>query len=128
MKSTRMICGVVSVSLLVGLAIPAFPVAGATRQTTEQKQQMREGLQETVNELNLTDDQKTELKPIFDDAKSKRAAIMSDTSLSADDKKAKMQELRKDTRSKVDGVLTPEQRAQLKAKMEAAKEGQKKPN
>jgi Spy/CpxP family protein refolding chaperone len=28
----------------------------------------------------------------------------------------------------VDGVLTPEQRAQLKAKMEAAKEGQKKPN
>jgi lipase chaperone LimK len=56
---------------------------------------MHDWLQETVNQLNLTDDQKTQLKPIFEDAKSKRAAIMSDTSLSADDKKAKMQELRK---------------------------------
>ena len=72
-------------------------------------------------ELNLTDDQKGKLKDIFADAKAKRESIWKDTSLTDDQKKEKMKELRGGTRSKVNEVLTPEQRAQLKEKLEAAK-------
>jgi len=82
---------------------------------------MRDALQETVNELNLNDDQKAKLKDIFSDAKAKRESIWNDTSLTDDQKKEKMKALRMDTKSKVNEVLTPEQRAQLKEKMEAMK-------
>lgn len=82
---------------------------------------MHDKLQETVNDLNLSDDQKSKIKDIFSDAKSKREAIWNDSSLSESQKKAKMKELHTDTFAKVNEVLTPEQRTQLKEKLEAAK-------
>jgi Spy/CpxP family protein refolding chaperone len=82
---------------------------------------MHDRLQEALNELNLTDDQKGKLKDVFADAKSKRESIMSDASLTADQKKEKMKALHQDTMAKVNDVLTPDQRTQLKEKLEAAK-------
>jgi Spy/CpxP family protein refolding chaperone len=61
------------------------------------------------------------MKDILTDAKSKREAIMNDTSLTDDQKRTKMKELHIGTMSKVNEVLTPEQRTQLKEKLEAAK-------
>jgi Spy/CpxP family protein refolding chaperone len=46
---------------------------------------------------------------------------MNDTSLTDDQKRAKMKELHTSTMAKVNEVLTPEQRTQLKEKLEAAK-------
>jgi Spy/CpxP family protein refolding chaperone len=83
---------------------------------------MRGGLQAAVESLNLTDDQKAKVKDIFADAKTKRQAVFSDTSLSEDQKKAKMKELHEGTLAKVNGVLTPDQQTELKSKMEAARE------
>jgi len=85
---------------------------------------MRDALQETVNQLNLSDEQKAKLKDIFSDAKAKRESIWKDTSLSDDQKKEKMQALHADTKAKVNEVLTPDQRAQLKEKMQAMKSPQ----
>ena len=65
-------------------------------------------LQKVVNDLNLSDDQKSKVKDIFTDAKSKREAIMNDTSLTDDQKRAKMKELHTGTMAKVNEVLTPE--------------------
>ena len=90
-------------------------------QTAENRQAMHDQLREAVNELNLSDDQKGKVKDIFDEAKAKRGAILKDTSLTDDQKKEKMKGLRVDTKAKVNEVLTPEQRTQLKEKMEAAK-------
>ena len=69
-------------------------------------------LQAAVESLNLTDDQKA--KDIFADAKAKRQTVFSDTSLSDDQKKAKMKELHADTLAKVNNMLTPDQQTELK--------------
>jgi protein CpxP len=125
MKQRTAIRGLVYLGLGVFLSVPLLPaVTSAARplpQAAESRQAMRDAFQEAVNELNLTDDQKGKLKDIFADAKAKRESIGKDTSLTDDQKKEKMKELKTDTRSKVNEVLTPEQRAQLKEKIEALK-------
>ncbi|MGB2628067.1 MAG: hypothetical protein WAK20_14870 [Candidatus Acidiferrum sp.] len=93
--------------------------APATQQGMTPKQSQRERLKTAVDELNLTDDQKAKLGPIFDDAKTKSEAVRGDSTLSAEEKKAKMKEITTDLHAKVHAVLTPDQRAQLKEKMQA---------
>jgi len=122
MKIAKMLAGLVSLGLVAALAVP---LAAAKSQAAEQqaptKEAMKDRLQAAVESLDLTDDQKAKVKDIFMDAKTQRQAIMNDTSLSEDQKKAKMKELRETIKTKVNNVLTPEQQATLKTKMEAAK-------
>jgi hypothetical protein len=61
------------------------------------------------------------VKDIFGDAKAKRQTVRSDSSLTDDQKKAKMKELHAGTMAKLNEVLTPDRQAQLETKMEAAK-------
>ena len=61
-------------------------------------------------DLNLTDDQKAQMKKIHEGAKSQIAAVNNDTSLSADQKQAKIQAIRRDTHKQQEALLTPEQR------------------
>jgi periplasmic protein CpxP/Spy len=68
-------------------------------------------------DLNLTDDQKTQIKKIHQDAKAKADAVMGNSSLSDADKKTKLREIRKSAMMESKKVLTAEQRAQLKEKM-----------
>ena len=65
--------------------------------------------------LNLTEDQKTQVKKIHEDAKAKADAVMANTSLSDADKQAKVKHIHHMAMRQTRGVLTPEQRAQLKA-------------
>ena len=65
-------------------------------------------------DLNLTDDQKAQMKKIHEDAKSQIAAVNNDTSLSADQKQAKIQAIHRDTHKQTEALLTPEQRQQMK--------------
>lgn len=65
-------------------------------------------------DLNLTDDQKAQMKRIHEDAKSQIAAVNNDTSLSADQKQAKIQSIHRDTHKQTEALLTPEQRQTMK--------------
>ena len=124
MKIRLIIGGLFSLAIAAALTVPALPVNASSRAAlpqADQKKMMHDKLQEVVNDLNLSDDQKSKMKDIFSDAKSKREAIMNDASLTDDQKRAKMKELHTGTMSKVNEVLTPEQRTQLKEKLEAAK-------
>jgi|SRR3974377_163630 len=124
MKTKTMIRTFLSVATAAALTLPVLPArasSAARWPQADQKKMMHDKLQETINELNLTDDQKSKIKDIFTDAKSKREAIFNDASLTDDQKKAKMKELHTGTMAKVNDVLTPEQRTQLKEKLEAAK-------
>jgi Spy/CpxP family protein refolding chaperone len=126
MKIERILGGLVSLGMVAALAVP---LALAKSQATLASQAggkesgtgMRGGLQAAVVSLNLTDDQKAKVKDIFADAKTKHQAVSNDTSLSDDQKKAKMKELHEGTLAKLNEVLTPEQQTELKSKMEAAK-------
>jgi len=92
----------------------------ASPQAAESKQAMKDNLQKAINELNLSADQKTKLKSIFSDSKSKRESILNDTSLTDEQKQGKLKELRGSTKSQIDEVLTPDQRSQLAEKLKAA--------
>jgi Spy/CpxP family protein refolding chaperone len=126
MKIEKVLGGLVWLGMVAALAVPsslarsqAAPASQAGGK--ESGMGMRGGLQAAVESLNLTDDQKAKVRDIFADAKTKRQAVSSDTSLSDDQKKAKMKELHEGTLAKVNEVLTPEQQTELKSKMEAAK-------
>jgi Spy/CpxP family protein refolding chaperone len=123
MKIVRILGGLVSLGLVAALAVPlaSAKLQAAEQQATAAKEGMRDRLQTAVESLNLTDDQKAKLKDIFADAKTQRQTVMNDASLSDDQKKAKMKELHEATKTKVNNVLTPDQQAALKSKMDAAK-------
>ena len=69
--------------------------------------------------LNLSDDQKTQIKKIHEEARAKREKVMADTSLSDTAKQEKAKEIRHAAMEQSRGVLTPEQREQLKANRSA---------
>jgi len=125
MKMKPMIRGLSFFAIAAALTLPVLPAkassAARVPQAADQKKMMHDKLQETLNELNLSDDQKSKIKDIFTDAKSKRETIFNDSSLTDDQKKAKMRELHTGTMAKINEVLTPEQRTQLKEKLESAK-------
>ena len=125
MKTERILGGLVSLGLVAALAVP---VALAKSQVTpppqaagQEKGMHGDGLQAAVESLNLTDEQRAKVKDIFADAKTKSQAVSSDTTLSDEQKKAKMKELHSATMTRLNEVLTPEQQTELKNKMEAAK-------
>ena len=78
-----------------------------------------------MDNLNLTADQKAQLKTMREDAKQQREAIQNDASLTQDQKKEKMKELHKTQSEKMNSILTPEQQATWKANMQQMKENKK---
>ena len=121
MKIERVLGGLVSLGMVAALSVPAVLAKSQAAPAQQGEMGMRDKLQSAVEGLNLTDDQKSKVKDIFADAKAKRQTVWSDSSLTDDQKKAKMKELHAGTMAKLDEVLTPDQQAQLKAKMETAK-------
>jgi periplasmic protein CpxP/Spy len=67
-------------------------------------------LQVLTKKLNLSADQQSQLLPILTDRKQQMAAIRSDTSLSREDRHAKMTALRQDSKNKVESVLNAGQK------------------
>ena len=65
--------------------------------------------------LNLTEDQKEQIKKIHEGAKAKADAVMANTSLSDANKQAKVKKIHRVAMRQTHRVLTPEQREQLKA-------------
>jgi Spy/CpxP family protein refolding chaperone len=62
--------------------------------------------------LNLTPEQKTKLQPIFQSSRQQMQAVRNDASLTPEQKQAKIREIRQNTQSQVNGILTPEQQQQ----------------
>ncbi len=77
---------------------------------------------EEENPLNLTEEQKTKLRPILMDERQQMEAVRSDTSMSAEQKMAKVQQIRQTASPKIKAVLTPEQLKKL-SEMQQAQQG-----
>ena len=125
MKVERILGGLVSLGLLAALGLPlasAKPQANLATQAAGKEKGMHDRMQAALDSLNLNDDQNAKVKDILADAKTKRQAAVSDTSLNEEQKRAKMKELHEGIMSKLNEVLTPEQQAELKKKLTPAKE------
>jgi Spy/CpxP family protein refolding chaperone len=125
MKFERIVGGLLSLGMAAALAVPVILAkpqdAPAAKSEAKGMGMHGDKLQAAVEGLNLTDDQKAKVKDIFADAKTQRQTVMNDSSLTDDQKKAKMKEMHAGVMAKLNGVLTPDQQAELKTKMEAAK-------
>jgi Spy/CpxP family protein refolding chaperone len=65
-----------------------------------------------MSRLNLTPDQKSKLDPIFQASRQQFEAVRNDTSLTPEQKQAKIREIQQGTQSQVNSILTPEQQQQ----------------
>jgi Spy/CpxP family protein refolding chaperone len=83
----------------------------ATASETQNQNQRGQRLAEA---LNLTPEQKADLKSIRDNEKQQAQAIKSDSSLTPDQKKAKRKELRKSSDEQMMAKLTPDQQQKFK--------------
>jgi Spy/CpxP family protein refolding chaperone len=92
---------------LTGLRIAAQTDTAAIDPATKAK--VQEKLQHISTELNLTDDQKTQLKPMLQSEVQELQAVKNDTSLSPDQKEAKAKAIHQSFKSQISNVLTPEQ-------------------
>ena len=77
-------------------------------------ERMEQHRQEMEKALGLTDAQKDQMKQVHQDEKAKLEALRNDTSLTRDQKRAQMQAIRKDMRTRMDAILTPEQKEKMK--------------
>lgn len=80
---------------------------------------------EMMNDMNLSPDQKTQLKALHESNMKQREAIKNDATLTPEQKKDKMKDLHKAQSEKMNSILTPDQQAKRKAFMEKRKENQK---
>jgi protein CpxP len=62
---------------------------------------------------NLTADQQTQIKPIVADAQQKMMALRGDSSMSRDDKMAKMKSIHEDSNTKIQAILNDTQKQQF---------------
>lgn len=63
----------------------------------------------------LTSDQQAQIKPILQDEQQQMMSMRSDTSMSKQDKMAKMQSTHQESQQKIEAVLTDEQRQKFDA-------------
>jgi protein CpxP len=88
----------------------------------ETKAKVQEEMQELVAELDLTNEQQKQLKPILQDEFKQLKAVHDDASLSPDQKKTKATEIRENVKSQMNSILTPDQQKKLGEMKEKAKE------
>ncbi|MBN9295543.1 MAG: hypothetical protein J0I41_00970 [Filimonas sp.] len=100
------------------LAFVLFAAVGVNAQdSTVVKKNKHEAHQkkEMYKDLNLTQDQQDKIKSINKDSKAKADAIKNNASLSEDDKKKQLKELRETNQKNIAGTLTDEQKAKWQA-------------
>lgn len=116
-------CVAAAVSLFAFLG---QPVANAQAgQSGARRNSIAKRMERLAKALDLTEEQKTKIKSILQNEKSQIKSVQEDTSLSAEQKQAKLEEDRKAARADMRAVLTPEQQkklAAIKARIKAAHE------
>jgi Spy/CpxP family protein refolding chaperone len=107
---------------LTGLRVAAQAQTDTSTVDPATKAMVQDKLQRISTELNLTDDQKTQLKPMLQSEVQELQAVKNDASLSPDQKEAKAKAIHQSFKSQISNVLTPEQQKKWAAMKEAAKE------
>jgi len=117
MKSNRLLTLILSGAIalpIAGLAQTATTRSGDTTAATSTQAPKGERGERFAEALNLTPEQKADLKSIRDNERQQAQAIKDDSSLTPDQKKAKFKELRKSSHEQMMAKLTPDQQKKFK--------------
>lgn len=68
--------------------------------------------------LNLSSDQVAQIKPVLENRSQQMQALRADTTLSAQDRRAKAQDIMQDSKSKIEAVLNDTQKQQFEQMMQ----------
>ncbi len=98
-------------ALVIGFTSMAQTADSSGRHKEFHKMERHAGAQ-YLEKLNLTDDQKAQIKTLNDGFRQQMQDLKSNTGMSADDQKEKRKALMKEHKEKVEAILTPEQRKQ----------------
>ncbi len=118
-----------AVAILIAVALPLGMIAQTEAPPAQSQGQMGEHhdhmgrmggppspqqhLDHLSQMLNLTDDQKAKIKPIIEDTTTQSQNLRKDTSLSPEDRHAKMRDLHEKSMAQIRGFLTTDQQAKL---------------
>src|SRR5438309_9923616 len=107
-------------ALVLALTIGAAQAQTTGNNATPQKHRHhnREHMMRAFHKLDLTADQKAQLKTIREDFRQKMGSLKKQDQITVAEMKTRRQELHKEFRSRIEAVLTPSQKDQL-AKMRA---------
>lgn len=114
--------------LVFVLALVGFTSVRALAQTSEAsldpetRAHVQDQLHRMSTELNLTNDQEEQLKPILQTEFQQLQSVKNDASLSPDEKQAKAQDIHQSAKSQMGSVLTPDQQKKLAAMKKKAQE------
>ena len=121
MKKTLMLALVtLGLQMNIGMAQTVPPNAPPTAPTTPITPTAPPALpkpvvhQDYLKELNLTADQNAKVKAIFQASQAKVQALVKDTTLTTEQRRDQMKQIRKANQDAIHAILTPEQQAKLK--------------
>lgn len=125
MKKTIILAAALSVFSITA----TFAQAETDKPVKKEKTEKAGGHRNPMADLNLSKDQENQMKTLNEDTRSKADAIKNDASLSDEQRKAKMMELRKAQNEKRMAILTPEQKKKWeKQRKERGEKGKNKGN
>src|ERR1044072_7525676 len=106
--------------VVIGIFLSAFVAVGAFAQDQDLSAGRKHhgGPQDVMAQLNLTDQQKTELKAIREDYKDQMTDLKKNEDITVREYKSRMETIRKDHRDKMQNLLTDDQKASIKKMME----------
>jgi Spy/CpxP family protein refolding chaperone len=120
--SFRFQSAVLAVCLVGGASVFAQETGGAPETSAPPP---RRGMMDPAQQLqgmtkryNLSTDQQTQLKPVLESQQQQMQALRGDSSLSRQDRMAKMQSIHADTKTKIEAVLNDDQKKQFDADQE----------
>ncbi len=126
MQASRMMWGLVLGACLAGGSLMAMAQQSeGMNKPMDAQQAATERLHSMANQLQLTDDQKTKLKPLITSEAEEMQALRKNTSLSPQDRRKQMAEVHEKYEPQINAVLTPEQQAKWKAMKKQAWEEHK---
>lgn len=113
----KQICTVIVLGILMspGLSITianAQDQTSSSSQGTMQSRSPDEVVNSLATKLNLTDDQKSQIKPIIADRQQQIAAMKSDTSMRPRQKMRKMKSIFEESDKKIEAILNDQQKQQ----------------
>ena len=113
---TRISIALLSMFLAAAMASQTAPAPSDNAAAAPQKMMPRHhgGFERMAQQLNLTDQQKTQIQGFTQAGRQQALSIKQDTSLTPAQKRDKFRELRASTHQQVLGVLTPDQQQQMK--------------
>jgi Spy/CpxP family protein refolding chaperone len=83
-----------------------------------------ERLQRMSERLNLSDEQKTKIRPILENEAKQMRELRENKSLSPEDRRAKTREIQRSTQERMDRILTREQREKMRETKEKGRGGE----